>query len=57
MQTTQQLVMLIIGIMLGVGYSMMALYLIVILPDFIKDTKTTIKIIKDKLAKRHSLAQ
>jgi hypothetical protein len=57
MQTMRILVILTLGIAIGVGYSMLALLLIVTLPDFIKDTKNTIKIIKDMLAKRHSLEQ
>jgi capsular polysaccharide biosynthesis protein len=54
-ETTKQLVMLIIGIMLGIEVGVGIIFLIVTLPDFIKDTKKTIKIIKDMLAKRHSL--
>lgn len=54
-ETTKQLVMLIIGIMLGIEVGVGIIFLIVTLPDFIKDTKTTIKIIKDMLTKRHSL--
>ena len=56
-ETTKQLVILIIGIMLGIEVGVEIIFLIVTLPDFIKDAKTTIKIVKDMLAKKHSLEQ